>query len=165
MLPPTRQKRTSAAVAAVGLVSHGKEKSLTPWQKLKNAYFNLSAYADLSPDLSRRRQVNRALESRPVINRHDWCHTLWPKTYSAKILAFVYEHLPQYSGLAAGALRPDDQLEADLSWTHICAFDWDADMCDDFQQVFGYDISDHLMGASLDTLEDLVICLHQQASP
>ncbi|MGB3614605.1 MAG: hypothetical protein WBA10_12500 [Elainellaceae cyanobacterium] len=135
---------------------------MTPWQKLRNAYLNLSTYADLSPDLSCRQQVCQALKSRPLLNRHDWCHTLWSGAYSAKILAFVYDYLPQYSGLTAGTLRPDDHLEADLSWPHICGFDWDAELCDDFQKMFGYDISDHLIGAPLNTLEDLVICLHQQ---
>lgn len=141
---------------------HWKETLSTPWHKLKNAYLSLSTYTDLGPDLSCRRQVRHTLKSRPVLSRHHWCHSLWPEVYSAKILAFLYDHLSDYSGLEAGRLRPADDLDGDLSWTRICSFDWDAALCDDFQQAFGYDISDALMGAQFATLEDLVICLHQQ---
>ena len=141
---------------------HLKETSLTPWQKLKNAYLSFSTYADLSPDLSRRRQVKLTLKSRPSLNRHRWCQDLWSGTYSPKILAFLYEQIPEYSGLDAGRLRPEDELEGDLSWTLICSFDWDSELCDDFQQVFGYDVSDEILAGQFDTLEDLVIALHQQ---
>ncbi|MGF1515441.1 MAG: hypothetical protein ACFB5Z_17310 [Elainellaceae cyanobacterium] len=141
-----------------------KEKPLIPWQQLKNAYLSVSTYGDLSADISQRRQIKLALKERRNLCRHDWCRTLWPDIYSAKILAFLYDRIPKYSGLPAGKLRPSDDLESDLSWTHICEFDWDTGLCDDFQAAFDYDISDHLLGAQLYTLEDLVICLHQQAA-
>ncbi len=138
-----------------------KEKPLIPWQQLKNAYFSISTYSDLSPDLSRRRQVKLSLKERRTLSRYDWCHNLWPETYTTKVLEFLYDRLPEYSGLPAGKLRPDDDLETDLSWTQICGFDWDVALCEDFQQTFGEDISDSLLGASPTTLEDLAICLHQ----
>ncbi|MGF1538043.1 MAG: hypothetical protein ACFB4J_16385 [Elainellaceae cyanobacterium] len=141
-----------------------KEKPLISWQQLKNAYFSASTYRDLSADLSQRRRVKTSLRERRTLSRQVWCRKLWPEVYSTKILAFLYDRIPQYSGLSAGKLRPGDDLEQDLSWTQICEFDWDMALCDDFQAVFGYDISDSLIGAQFYTLEDLVRCLHQQVT-
>ncbi|MFE4108237.1 hypothetical protein [Almyronema epifaneia] len=137
------------------------------WQKLRNLYFSISTYHDLSPDLQLRRQVNQSLRSRDRLSLETWFRNYWqgsaahPQAICLDLIRFVYIHLQDYSGLETGRLRPSDRLVEDLQFPSVCWFDWSIALCDDFCATFGIDISDTFDETQLQTLEDLVNCLHQ----
>ena len=132
------------------------------WHRLKNLFFNLRAYNDLSPDLRVRQQVNRSLRDRPLLRQDEW----FAQFYKAQgiaypIAAFAYTHLEKYSGLSLGSILPTDRLEEELRWTEVCWFDWEQALCEDFYACFKVEIDDCLDFSSLRTIEDLILSLNR----
>ena len=105
------------------------------WQSAINYLRSLRTYQDLSPDAGIRRQVNVQLSKRPSLSLEDWSQ-LFPKVLtnkaSQRLLAFVYERLPIYSGLQISKIRPSDRLIEDLQLPLVCWFDWPHQLCCDF---------------------------------
>jgi hypothetical protein len=127
------------------------------WQRLKHIVHDLRAYRYLSPDLKLRRQVLQFLRQRPLLSPADW-HAIYgnPLDLSLVVIKFAHDYLGQYSGLEFGRTRPDDHLEDDLYWTHICWFDWTLSLCDDFQTEFGIDLSGELSNLPITTVGALL---------
>ncbi len=137
---------------------------MTMWNPFSNILASLQTYGDLTPDLKLRQQVTRKLCQRPDLTLETWFESFYqPQGVSHAVASFAYEHLAQYSGLEVGRLLPDDRLEADLTWTEICWFDWDLRLYEDFWQQFGVDISDAFDPTLLSTVEDLVVWLNDAA--
>jgi hypothetical protein len=133
------------------------------WHKFRNWIASLRTYNVMSPDLCMRRRVNRMLAQRPLLTEADWFEVCCkPLGISYSIAAFLYKHLPQYSGLDIGRVGLSDRLEADLHWTQVCWFDWQITLCQDFDQVFAVDISEVFDECQITTIEDLLIFLDQQ---
>lgn len=133
------------------------------WQKLKNVVLTVSTYADLSPDLMLRRQVNQSLHDRPALTLEEWHHRFWqPRKISQDISAFVYSYLAQYSGLQVARFLPSDRLDEDLKLTLVCWFDWGLALGEDFYRCFGVDITEVLDLGDLSTVEDFVLFLNHQ---
>lgn len=136
------------------------------WQRFNNLVSSLQTYDALSPDLKLRRQVNRALRHRPLLDRAQWL-TSWHQVHGIlyPVAEFGYEHLARYSGLEFGRVLPTDRLQEDLHWTQICWHDWELSLFDDFLQHFGVDLSDHLDSATLLTVKDLLTFLNDFNQP
>jgi hypothetical protein len=135
------------------------------WQWLRKRWLAIASYAALSPDLHLRRQVNRSLTTRPAMTLDEWHTHFWqPRQVSKDIAAFTYDRLQSYSGLAIAHVLPSDRLERDLKFTLVCWFDWQTQLCDDFYQRFGVDISACLGYQPFVTIEDLVLFLQQQST-
>jgi hypothetical protein len=133
------------------------------WRRFKNILYSLRTYADLSPDLWTRQRVKWFLHSRSPLSAKEWFEQFRHDHFvSPQVVNFVYERMPDYSGLEFSRVRPGDRLNQDLHLPLICWFDWQLTLCDDFFQWFGVDISDHFDPQSLDTVEDLVNFLNQQ---
>lgn len=133
------------------------------WRKLDNIVLYIRTYADLSPDISLRRQINQALESRPTRTSEDWYRSFWqPLAISRDLSLFVYQQMESYSGLQFAKVTPNDRLTEDLQLPLVCWFDWEYNLRDDFRDRFGIEISDHLDIGMLHTVRDLVIFLNQQ---
>jgi len=133
------------------------------WQRFQNILHSFSSYAELSPDLTTRRQVKRFLRDRPSFSVDDWFETFWKERDIAKpISVFVYIHLSKYSGLDFAKVQPGDRLNEDLQLPLVCWHDWQLSLYDDFWQSFGVDLSDHLDHPSLTTVEDLMTFLNHQ---
>ncbi|MEO1146122.1 MAG: hypothetical protein AAFY26_11060 [Cyanobacteria bacterium J06638_22] len=72
------------------------------------------------------------------------------------VIKFAHDYLGKYSGIEFGRTLPDDRLEDDLYWTHICWFDWTLSLCDDFQTEFGIDLSGELSNLPITTVGALL---------
>ena len=132
------------------------------WHRLKNLFFSLNTYKTLSPDFKVRQQVNRALSNRPALSSDQWFETFYRSQGVAyTVVSFAYRHLQAYSGLEIGRVCPTDRLDADLHWTEVCWFDWEAQLCHDVQQQFNIDISDCLDDFQEFTIGELVAFLDQ----
>ena len=132
------------------------------WHRLKNLFFSLNTYKTLSPDFKVRQQVNRALSDRPALSSDQWFETFYRSQGVAyTVVSFAYRYLQAYSGLEIGRVRPTDRLDADLYWTEVCWFDWEAQLCRDVQQQFNIDISDCLDDFQEFTIGELVAFLDQ----
>ncbi len=133
------------------------------WRELNNVVLNVRTYRDLSPDLSVRSQINQGWRSRPTRNFEDWYGCFWQSlSISQDIAAFVYQQMECYSGLQFDKVTPDDRLIGDLQLPLVCWFDWEHNLCDDFCDRFGIEISDRWNIEMLHTIRDLVIFLNQQ---
>lgn len=133
------------------------------WRKLDNIVLNIRTYADLSPDISIRRQINHAMRSRPTRTSEDWYRSFWqPLAISRELSLFIYEQMEFYSGLQFAKVTPSDRLTEDLQLPLVCWFDWEWNLCDDFRDRFGVEISDRFDISMLHTVRDLVIFLNQQ---
>jgi hypothetical protein len=131
------------------------------WRRLQNILTSLRTYADLSPDVQIRRQVNHALRDRSRLTTNQWFEIFWqPLQVARPITDFVYRYLPVYSGLDVGRLQPSDRLEEDLHLSLICWFDWHLSLCQDLWDCFGVDLSDRIDTVSLETVQDFVLFLH-----
>lgn len=131
------------------------------WQKLKNLLASFSTYADLSPDLRQRRQVNRFLRDRPALTPDEWFEQFWePLEISQAVTDFVYLSLQNYSGLEWARVQPSDHLVKDLHLVLVCWFDWEISFCEDFFCCFGVELG--LEVDNFQTVEDLVIFLDHQ---
>jgi hypothetical protein len=133
------------------------------WRELNNIVLSVRTYADLSPDLSVRSRINQGWRSRPTRTLEDWYRAYWqPLAISQEITAFVYQQMECYSGLQFDRVIPADRLTEDLQLSLVCWFDWEHNLCDDFHDRFGVEISDRWNVERLHTVQDLVIFLNQQ---
>lgn len=135
------------------------------WRRLRNAFHSVGTYRDLSPDLRSRRRVRRWLSERPLLSLEEQYDADWrPLGVQPAIVQFARRHLTQYSGLPFGKLRPTDRLEADLSWTAVCGFDWKLRLCEDFERCF--QLRWHAYADAFDsvTLADLLHLVQAAAS-
>ncbi|UIE39557.1 hypothetical protein KIK02_08370 [Leptodesmis sichuanensis A121] len=133
------------------------------WRSLKNFFYSLWTYSDLSPDLKMRRSVQRFLRRRSCLNSREWYERFWkPVDIPKPISDFVYTQMSQYSGLEFGQVLPTDRLNEDLHLTLICWFDWELAFCEDFLDNFGIDLSDRFDPEPLSTVQDLLLFLKYQ---
>lgn len=135
------------------------------WQSAINYFRNLRTYQDLSPDTGIRRQINAQLSRRPALSLAEWS-ALFQRVVdteaAGRLLAFVYDKLPTYSGLQVSKIRPSDRLIEDLQLPLVCWFDWPNQLCCDFYETFQVDISEEFDESLLETIGDLVWFLNKQ---
>ena len=137
------------------------------WRTLTNLIFSLRTYRALSPDIQARRRVNRMLRSRTPLSMDEWCERFWQAPNSSEnipkdLVAFLYKNLGKYTAIEFAHVLPYDRLNEDLNFPTICWFDWEINLCDDFYETFGVDISTSLDVSALSTIEDLVLFLNRQ---
>jgi hypothetical protein len=130
------------------------------WRSLKNFLNSIRTYPDLSPDLRMRRHVNAMLRDRPRLNQEAWYQTCCqPLHITQQISHFVYQHLPQYSGLDCGRIYPSDRLQEDLHLSLVCWFDWQQSLRQDFFTHFEIDLGEETDLDTLSTVADFMIFL------
>lgn len=133
------------------------------WRRVNNFVNSLRTYQTLSPDVQFRHHVNRRIQDRPHLNVDEWFETFWKAENILKAtVEFTYHTFASYSGLKFAHVMPDDRLEEDLCWTHVCWFDWELVFFDDVNTQFGIDISDRFHWEKMDTVADLVRFLDEQ---
>jgi hypothetical protein len=133
------------------------------WHLLKNFFYSLKTYPDISPDLRMRRRVNQMLSDRPRLNPDDWHQMFWQSLNITQALShFVYQSLSTYSGLDCGRMRPGDRLQADLHLSLVCWFDWQESLRQDFFTQFEIDLDEDTNLETLATVEDFMIFLDRQ---
>ncbi|UBF27380.1 hypothetical protein K9N68_05345 [Kovacikia minuta CCNUW1] len=133
------------------------------WRRLRNIFDSFRTYADLSPDIRTRRRVNQFLRSRPALSAKEWFEQFWEsKAISKQLAEFVYVYFQKYTGLELARIRPTDRLSEDLHIPAVCWFDWQLSFCNDFEQLFGVDLSNRFDPQTLSTIEDLVMFLNHQ---
>ncbi len=134
--------------------------------QLNNWFSSVSAYADMSPDLSIRRQVNERMKARTrrVLSRSEWCQLFATPASTRPVLSFIYQYFGQYSGIEFGRVRPSDRLNCDLHFPLVCWFDWSLTFCEDFFQQFNLDLSDRFDEAAFETIGELVNFVVEQTS-
>jgi len=143
-------------------LSKSLEKSIGQG-RLNNFLSSVSAYADMSPDLSIRREVNHWMirRDRQSLNLSDWC-TLFGHGTPTPVLTFIYENFGEYSGLDFSRVSPNDSLNTNLHFPLVCWFDWTITFCEEFFQAFDVDLSDRFDEADFTTIGELVNFLTQQ---
>jgi hypothetical protein len=135
------------------------------WQSVINYLHSVWTYRDLSPDKGIRLQVNVQLRHRPRLSLEAWSHLFALGTNQAlnsSLLTFIYQKLPDYSGLDVGRIRPSDRLIDDLQLPLVCWFDWPNELCADFYDTFQIDISEEFDESEQETIGDLVHFLYQR---
>jgi len=133
------------------------------WRSLKNFFYSLWTYSDLSPDLRMRRRVNKALRNRPSLTAVEWHQTFWQSYEVAQAISdFVYQEMQEYSGVEFGRVRPSDRLNEDLHLPLICWFDWELSFCENFLSTFGIDLEMGFDADEFTTVKDLVLFLNRQ---
>lgn len=133
------------------------------WQRIENLLHSVSTYADLSPDLAIRQQVNQVLRDRPALSLDRWYERFWqPLGITKAVVAFVYSQLECYSGLEVARWHPSDRLNEDLKLTLVCWYDWDLSLYDDILDRFGVDVSECFDPYECTTVGDFVVLLHRQ---
>lgn len=132
--------------------------------QLSNWINSVSVYADMSPDLAIRSQVNHWLQTRTrlALSLTAWCHLFSDQSSDREVLAFVYQRFSEYSGLEFGRVRPDDRLNADLNLALVCWHDWVITFCEDFCEQFHVDLSDYFDEDDFETIGELVAFLHAE---
>ena len=133
--------------------------------KLNNFLSSVSAYADMSPDLSIRKDVNMWMlrRDRQALDLSDWCEQ-FGYSQSNTVLAFIYETFSEYSGLDFSRVRPNDCLNTNLHFPLVCWFDWSITFCEEFFQAFEVDLSDRFDEADFTTIGELANFLVEQVS-
>ncbi|MGQ9873126.1 hypothetical protein [Leptodesmis sp.] len=132
------------------------------WRSLKNFFYSLWTYSDLSPDLKMRRCVQRFLHRRSLLNSCEWYERFCKPDIPKPISDFVYTRMSHYAGLEFGRVLPTDRLNEDLHLTLICWFDWELVFCEDFLRTFGIDLRDRFAPETLSTVQDLLLFLKHQ---
>ena len=137
------------------------------WRPLNNLVNSLKTYHLLRPDPKARREVNQWLATRPGLNSQDWFKAYWAapggkKPLPEPLVKFIYDRIGHYSGLKVGHIHPQDHLVSDLRFPAVCWFDWGLSLCEDFQTMFGVDISATFDETQLETCADLLYFLNQQ---
>lgn len=133
------------------------------WRLLKNFFYSLWTYSDLSPDLKLHRSVKRFLCRRSLLSCREWYERFWqPADIPKPISDFVYTQMSHYSKLEFGRVLPSDRLDEDLHLALICWFDWELSFHQDFLDTFGIDLSDRFDPDTLSTVQDLVFFLKHQ---
>ncbi len=154
-------------------------------EQLDNWLSSISTYADMSPDLAIRAQVNLRMKAhaRPALGISDWCqlflthlssignvttdtaafsHAATGSSDTRRVLCFVYQKFGQYSGIDFSRVCPDDRLNGDLHFALVCWFDWTIAFCEDFLEQFGIDLSDCFDEDEFDTIGELAAFLVEQ---
>ncbi len=134
---------------------------------LSNWFSSVSTYAEMSPDLTIRKQVNQQMQGRTqrVLGAVAWGKLFCRSDRAYPLLSFIYQRFGLYSGLEFGRVRPGDRLNDDLHFPLVCWFDWTTTFCEDFFQRFGVDLSDRFDEATFDTIDELIDFLIEQAVP
>ncbi|PZV11351.1 MAG: hypothetical protein DCF22_14695 [Leptolyngbya sp.] len=133
------------------------------WRLIKNFFYSLRSYPDLSPDLRMRQRVNRMLSDRPHLNPNDWHQRFWQSLdITQPVSHFVYRYLPSYSGLDCGKIHPSDRLQEDLYLSLVCWFDWQQSLRQDFFTQFQIDLGEEIDLETLSTIEELMVFLDRQ---
>ncbi|MGD1898044.1 MAG: hypothetical protein ACFB16_13945 [Phormidesmis sp.] len=132
--------------------------------QLNNWFSTLSAYADMSPDIAIRHQVNQWMKKRTRLNLDvsEWCDLFAPQSENRELLTFIYQQFSQYSGLEFGRVRPRDTLHAELHFALVCWHDWVITFCEDFYQQFQIDLSDHFDEDDFETIGEMIAYLSEQ---
>ena len=132
--------------------------------QLSNWINSVSVYADMSPDLGIRYQVNQWLQTRThrALSLTAWCRLFSDQSTDREVLAFVYQRFSEYSGLEFGRVRPGDLLHGDLHLALVCWHDWVITFCEDFCEQFYLDLSDCFDEDDFETIGELVTFLHSQ---
>ena len=140
----------------------GLDESLLSKGRLNNFISSVQAYADMSPDLTIRREVNSWMlrRDRNPLNLTQWSDLFGNGAHP--VLTFIYESFGEYSGLDFSLVRPNDSLNNQLHFPLVCWFDWTITFCEDFFQAFDVDLSDRFDEADFNTLGELVDFLMQQ---
>lgn len=126
--------------------------------QFQNWLSSVSTYADMSPDLKMRSQVNQRLKGLPrrALSALAWSQQFSHQERAYPVLSFLYQYLSQYSGLDFSRIRPDDRLIDDLHFPLVCWFDWSTTLCEDFFHHFGLDLSDDFDEGAFETIDELV---------
>ncbi len=134
---------------------------------LCNWFSSVSTYAEMSPDLTIRKQVNQQMQGRTrrVLRAMEWGQLFCRTERAYPLLSFVYQRFGLYSGLEFGRVRPGDRLNDDLHFPLVCWFDWATTFCEDFFQRFGVDLSDRFDETAFETIDELIEFLIEQAVP
>jgi hypothetical protein len=133
------------------------------WQRLKNLFFSLRTYTDLSPDLRMRRRVNRSLGDRARLSASEWFQTFWQPLGICPVLSqFIYSRFQDYTGLTWGRVQPSDRLFSDLGIPLVCWFDWENTLMQDMQATFGVNLKESFDPTAFETVYELVVFLNQQ---
>ncbi|EDX85996.1 hypothetical protein S7335_3699 [Synechococcus sp. PCC 7335] len=151
-------------------------------ESLNNWLSSVSTYADMSPDLALRAQINLRMKvaGRSALGISDWCRLFTAQEAVAdtsafsrsafgvsdtrRVLCFVYQYFSQYSGLDFSRVRPEDQLNHDLHFSLVCWFDWRITFCEDFFEQFDLDLSDCFDEDEFNTIGELVSFLSEQVA-
>jgi hypothetical protein len=141
----------------------GKKPMIAMWRRVNNLVNSLITYKSLSPDSRSRRQVRRWLNQRPSLTSDQWFEVFWRDENILKLTSeFVYSSFSSYSGLKFAYVIPEDRLEEDLCWTHVCWFDWEITFFSDVEADFNIDISEVFYSETITTISDLMHFLDQQ---
>ena len=97
----------------------------------------------------------------------EWFERFWQAPNASEsipkdLATFLYKNLARYTQLEIARVLPCDRLNEDLQFPSICWFDWEINLCEDYYQTFGVDISFNFDASTLSTVEDLVLFLNQQ---
>ncbi|MEL6552663.1 MAG: hypothetical protein AAFQ63_04260 [Cyanobacteria bacterium J06621_11] len=132
--------------------------------QFNNWFSTLNAYADMSPDLMIRHEVNQWMKDRTRVNLglSEWCHLFEPYSKNKELLTFVYQRFSQYSGLTFGRVRPRDTMHEELKFALVCWHDWVITFCDDFCEHFHIDLSDYFDEDEFETIGEIVEYLGEQ---
>lgn len=156
-------------------------------EQLDNWLSSVSTYADMSPDLAIRTQVNIRMRAhaRPALGVSDWCqlflsdlslkqsiasetaafsHIAAGSSETRRVLCFVYQRFSQYSGIDFSRVRPEDRLNDDLHLSLVCWFDWVITFCEDFFEQFDLDLGDCFDEDEFDTIGELAAFLVAQVN-
>lgn len=132
--------------------------------QLNNWFLTLNAYADMSPDLAIRNEVNQWMKDRMRANLglSEWCRLFAPYSENKELLTFIYQRLSQYSGLNFGRVRPRDTMHGELKFALICWHDWVITFCEDFCEHFHIDLSDYFDEDDFETVGEIIEYLSEQ---
>ena len=154
---------TIDSIAQLGLAETGLAEALGA-HRLNNFISSVNAYADMSPDLSVRQDVNTWMmrRDRQALDLSTWSHLFGHSAHP--VLTFIYESFGDYSGLDFSLVRPNDSLNTNLKFPLVCWFDWTITFCEEFFQAFGLDLSDRFDEADFCTIGELINFLVAQVN-
>ena len=132
--------------------------------QFNNWFSTLNAYADMSPDLAIRTEVNQWLKDRMRANLglSEWCRLFASHSENKELLTFIYQRFSQYSGLSFGRVRPRDTMHGELKFALVCWYDWVITFCEDFCEHFHIDLSDDFDEDDFETIGEMMAYLSEQ---
>ncbi|MGB3574103.1 MAG: hypothetical protein WA783_09650 [Phormidesmis sp.] len=133
-------------------------------QQFNSWFVNVNAYADMSPDIAIRHQVNQWLKDRARYNLElsAWQRLFAPQSKNSDLLTFIYQRFGRYSGLSFGRVRPRDTFHGDLHFALVCWHDWVITFCEDFYEQFHIDLSDRFDEDDFETIGEMIAYLDRQ---
>ena len=152
---------TVDSIAQLGLAETQLSEAIGT-HRLNNFISSVNAYADMSPDLSVRKDVNAWMmrRDRQALDLSTWSELFGHPAHP--VLIFIYESFSSYSGLDFSLVRPNDSLNTHLKFPLVCWFDWTITFCEDFFHAFELDLSDRFDEADFCTIGELVSFLVKQ---